>query len=86
LFASHTESKLGLFGIAKKFVKNTIHLRKQNFLKQNFLNQNFLLPNQQTITFGFQGVLGIELYIGAPILCVIIQNCQIRQKFVKRIY
>jgi hypothetical protein len=53
------ESKLGVLGIAGKLVKDVVHLWRQNFEKINFLSF-YRLSKQQTTTFGFHGILGVN--------------------------
>jgi hypothetical protein len=37
LFLTHTESKLGVLGIAGKLAKNIVHMWRRNFEKNKFL-------------------------------------------------
>jgi hypothetical protein len=45
LFPTHTESKLGVLGIAEKLAKDVVHLLRRNFEKNNYL---FFLQAAQT--------------------------------------
>jgi hypothetical protein len=59
LFPTHTESKLGVLGVAGKLVKDIVQLWWRNFEKKlKFFS--YMLPKQQTTKFWFQGILGVN--------------------------
>jgi hypothetical protein len=49
---------LGVLGIVGKFVKDVVHLWRQNY-ENIILFSSYKLPIQQTTTFEFQGILGL---------------------------
>jgi hypothetical protein len=55
----HTKLELGMFGVARKLVKNVIHLWKPIYFFQKQFSF-YSLTNKETTYFGSQGILGLE--------------------------
>jgi hypothetical protein len=62
LFPTHTESKLGVLGVAGKLVKDIVQLWWRNFEKKSNFFSN-MLPKQQTTKFWFQGIFGLKISV-----------------------